>query len=403
LRPLRKAFLDIQEQSAIFGSQLLLNASLFIIMTVASLKMDHSEFAVLALGMNSITFLSNCLDVGLNHSSLKLAIERDSWSFIAINIALKAVIFAVAIVCLILSALLFSLPAELIVVAAAASAAFWSTTRLVEQHARNFMRLAALNLFLTVTRITFGAVAILTGKWMFVALAVHVVAPLPIHLFTSLKTLRVAVSSIKWRDVVSLGALSPIMFASGSLFNALPLMTQGMIYDQGDTSSAAAFGVALLFTTPMVLVAMTVRLYILPQALTNHHSRIDLFGLGPKSSHVLALAVALMLLAGMGILSLVINAIYSERLPQSTEFFLIYGGCFSAALVLGLYNIGVLRGSLMRLDLATNILRAGLTWALAWPGTFNALDLVVWSGAIMVGGEIFLLCFLTLVRRSEDV
>jgi hypothetical protein len=395
------AFLDVQEQSANFVSQFLLNASLFGLLTVASLTMSASEFAALALAMRSVMFVANCLDGGLNQSSLKLAIERESWSFVAANVVLKAALFAVTIVGLILSSFLLIGQGEAVIAIAAASAAFWSTTRLVEQHARNFWRLAALNLVLCVTRIAFGGAAILTGRWMLVALAVHVAAPLPIHFATATGLIRKAVRSLRWRDALSLGVISPLMFISSLLYGALPLMTQTMLNMKADASSAAAFAIAGMFLGPLGLVAATARVYILPQVLLNHRGRLDLFGLGRKSSHVLALVLALVFFLSIGCISVVVNAIYADRLPQSATFVLIYGAFSAGTSILGLYNIGVLRGSLIRLDLGVNALRAGLTWALAWAGSLNAVEIVTWSGAILLGGELLLLGLLVLVRRGE--
>jgi hypothetical protein len=352
--------------------------------------MDASEFAALALGLHSISFLANCLDAGLNQSSLKLAIERDSWSFVAANIALKAVLFAVAMIGLILSSVLFPGQTQFVIIASAASAAFWATTRL-----------AALNLVLTCTRVVFGGVAILTREWTFVALAVYVAAPLPIHFATAAGVLRKAMRSVRLRDALSLGAISPFMFASSLLYGALPLMTQAMLNKQADASSAAAFGIALIFLGPLSLVVATVRLYILPQALMNRGGRIDLYGLGSNSSHLLALAVTLSFAVGIGCISLLVHTIYANRLPESTSFVLIYGFCNATASVLGLYNISVLRGSLIRLDLFVNVLRAGSTWALTWAGGLNAIEIVAWSGAILLAGEVILLGVLTFAKRAE--
>jgi hypothetical protein len=96
-----------------------------------------------------------------------------------------------------------------------------------------------------------------------------------------------------------------------------------------------------------------------------------------------------------------VHTIYANRLPESTSFVLIYGFCNATASVLGLYNISVLRGSLIRLDLFVNVLRAGSTWALTWTGGLNAIEIVAWSGAILLAGEVILLGVLTFAKRAE--
>lgn len=386
---------DLRGQIAALGSNLVLNLSLFLIMMLASMKLAPEEFTKLSLATSSMTMLATGLDFGLNQSCLKLAIEHQRFSFIALNFVAKAISFAIVSLALLIATMLA--PArEFVVLAAAAGTAFWAATRVVEQYGRRFERLAALNLALAGTRVTFGAVAIASHSWILIVLAVHVFAQLPIHVASLLGTVRRLFGSVEWRDLRDLSRISPLMFGSATLFSSLPLITQTLIYRTSDVLASSAFGVVLIFMAPLSLVIVTLRVYILPQTLTVSLRHVDVFGWGRGSMHLLAGGLAGVLTLGLVPASVAINWFYGARFPDADRFFLVYFGAYSLASVIGLYNIRSQRGGLVRLDFYANLVRAGATALLALLPPLNPLAIVAWSAMILVLGELGLCLLLGL-------
>jgi hypothetical protein len=389
-----------REQIGVFASHLLLNASMFAVVFIASLKLQPSEFAKFSMANNFITQLAIFIGFGLDHGAIKLSLERGSSSFVAINLFVKAALFILASSLFLIWTILIEFRSELVVFAAAAGVAFWLSTITVAQFERKFMRLALLNVTLAATRSGFSLVAATFHNWVLIVVALHMMAQLPIHVVTLATRMRELRSAIRWRDLRALLALSPLIFASGALFSALPLVTQSLLYARTDALATSAFGVVLIFAAPVHTLAATLHIYLLPQALSRNIRDVDVFGLGQGSMNHLVLGFVAVLLAATVPAAFVLELIYGNRIPLVSSFFVIYFGALVLSVSLGFYNIRAQRWMLIRIELAVNVCRAAATGTLVLFPTIGPIAIVAWSSVILIVGEVVLWAAL---RRAEQV
>ncbi|WP_460451725.1 hypothetical protein [Alsobacter sp. SYSU BS001988] len=381
-------------QSAVFGSQLVLNLSLFLVLLGASVRLDTGEFARLSLALGWIGVIGGVFNFGLDQAALKLAIERRDGAFITVNFYMKAALFIVTMAGALLGAALgYVTPA--IIVASAAGAAFWTSTRVVEQYRRRFARLAALNFALAASRVVIGGLSILSQSWVWISLGVHLIAQAPIHVFTLTRSIRELGPPAGRSHLRPMLKVAPIMFASGALFTALPVITQQAMFSRGELAAASAFGVVQLFVAPLTIMIGTVRIYLLPMAL--EESRRGSF-LGKRELAVL-LSFGAALAAGVAILSsLILPAVYGARLPLAPVFAGLYLSAYVAIAVVGILNLRSQRGNLILADLGANGVRFAATWALCTWLT-DPLQLVAGVSLVLVIGELGL--FVSLVRLDR--
>ena len=392
-----------REQIGVFLSQLTLNAALFGVLFIASLRLGTSEFAQLSIANNSLMQLANIFSFGLDYSAIKLSIESRSSSFVAINFLVKAAFFGLSLFLFLAWAMLIELRPELLIFAAATSVAFWASSVSVMQYRRQFTRFALLNVTIAATRLVFGIVAVMLKSWTLVILALHVAAQFPIQLVTLVRGIPELRPTILWRDLRPLIALSPLVFASGNLFSFLPLITQGLLYGRGDDLATSAFGVALIFAAPLHTLVGTLQIYLLPQALSRDLQDIDVFGLGRGSMKLLVIAFTGVFLVGTLPAAVLLEWIYGKTIPLASTFFVIYFAATVISSSVGLLNIRSQRGKLVRIALAANVCRAGATAMLFFFPGLGPIGVVASSAAIMVIGEFGLWAVLKQAERTRTL
>lgn len=391
--------LDVGDQSFAFASQIVLNGSFFLIMLTASLRFEPSEFLKLTFANSLIPLIAAFLDFGLSQSCLALSFEHKKQDYVALNLAIKAVILAITVGSLGVSLVIYGPVPELILVIAAASVSFWTATRVVEQYARRFRRYALLNIALAVTRITLGFVAITFDSWVTLVIAVYILAQVPIQIVTLSKRARLRLNSVNLQALRPIVRMAPIAFLSLNLFSVLPLMTLWILKTNGNTLSAAAFGVVLIFLAPVDLLYGTLKVYIFPKIIESDLKSMDLFGLGHRSLYLLMGGVGAILALSIIPASLVIDFMYEARFPEAALFFVTYFICHALSCVIGLYTLNSQRPGLIYLSLITNAFRAGATALLFLIPAMSSYQTVLWSGIIIVSGELILVA---LLRRTEQ-
>ena len=372
--------------AGLFSSQIMLNLSFFVILLVASITLDSEEFAKLSLGMGWVNVLANVFSFGIDQAALKLGFERKNSGFVATNVYLKG-----ALLCGVFSAILIGTSTLVIrtdiavVCAAAAGVAFWTSARTIELFQKNFGRLAVLNLVLASSRILAGGLAIFSHSSTVVLIAIHLVAQLPIHLFTLMHTLRALCTQAQPRLLLPMFKVAPIMFASSVLFTALPVLTQQTMFNNGDTAAASAFGAVLIFVAPLYVVSSTLRAYLLPKILDPAAKP----SLGKAYFLPLLMLWAVLGLGTAFVVSFIIPFVYGSRLPLVQPFAAVYLSAFILIGVLGLMNLSSQRGSLIIVDLAVNIARFVAVW-LACLLIKDPSKLVNFTAFTLLAGELTL-------------
>jgi hypothetical protein len=392
---------EAREQAGVFTSHLLLNISFFLVMFIASKSLGAAEFASLSLANTWIMTLATIFSFGMDQTALKLSIERHSSSYIGINLVAKALFFIIAFGVFLVGTALYGPSANLVIVAAAAGVALWSATRVVEQYERHFTRLAWLNLSFAVTRIVVGGLAIASQDWVLIVLALHVIAQLPVHVTTFATAFRELRSTITLSSLRPMLTVSPLMFLSISLWGSLSLITQSVLHDRGDVLATSAFGIALLFMSPVDLVITTFRVYVLPQILLRDMKEIDVFGLGAGSFNVIVLVFAAVFMTVTIPMAGLIHWIYGAQFPLAGWFFLIYFGGAVVTISVGLLNLRVQRENLLRLAVMVNLGRAAATALLMLLPTISPIGVVIWSTVVMIIGEIVLWAVINRVERRQ--
>ncbi|MCP8938425.1 hypothetical protein NK718_07845 [Alsobacter sp. SYSU M60028] len=394
----RIAFRELGDQVVVFLSTLAINLAAFAILFLASLNLPASDFAKLSLAAGLVPVVAAVLDLGSNQTCLKLSFEHDDLRFLGLNLVVKGFFLACVLPAAVLAyGLGFDLD-RIVIGAAGAGMAFWGATRVLEQRRREFRRLAALNAGLAVTRLLLGAAALLAQSWIAVLAALHVLAQIPLHLF-SVRRIAVLAGEARWRDAATILRISPVMFVSGLLYSSMPVLTQWLVFRSNDAAAAAAMGIVLIFLAPLDLVGSTLRIYLLPEVLGKPLRRIRVFGLEEAGLGWLAVGFVAAILAGTAAVTLFIHAVYGVKYPQATQFFLVYFGAMALALPVGLLNVRSQRGSLARVEAAVNVVRFGATATL---GLFalSPFAVVAISAGIMLGGELALGALLTLAGNS---
>ena len=175
---------EAREQAGVFVSHFLLNLSFFLVMFIASKSLDAAEFANLSIANSWIMSLAAVFSFGMDQSALKLSIEHRTDAFIALNLLVKATVFVLVFSTFLIGMAFDGPSGNLLIAAAAAGVALWSSTRTVEQYERRFTRLAWLNVAFGAARLGLGGVAIASQSWVLIVLALHVIAQLPVHVTT---------------------------------------------------------------------------------------------------------------------------------------------------------------------------------------------------------------------------
>ena len=392
--PGRFAFRELGDQVGVFLSTLAINFAVFAILFLASLKLPAPEFAKLSLAAGLVPVVASILDLGTTQSCLKLSFECDDVRFLGFNLAVKTVFLALTLPAAGAAYWLGVEVNRIAIGAAGAGMAFWGAMRILEHRKREFRRLAWLNLSVALSRLAFGAAALVTQSLALILIALYVVAQLPAHL-VSVRRAKDVLSTVRWSDAPMIMKISPVMFASGLLYGSLPVLTQSLVYARNDAAAASAMGVVAMFLAPLGLIATTLRAYILPEVLDKPLRSIRVFGV-EKSGLVWVVGVfVLALVLGTAFGAVCIHFIYDQRFPQATTFFLIYFGATAIALPIGLLNVRAQRGSLVRIEALVNAARFGATAALALFAEMSPVTVVAVSAAILVIGEIALAALLT--------
>lgn len=386
---------EVSGQVLVFLSTIAVNAAAFVVLFLASLKLAGPEFAKLSLAVGLVSIVASVLDLGSNQSCLKLSFETGDARFLGFNLALKS-LFLVLLLPAAGLAYLLGLGFDRVAIGAAgAGMAFWGAMRLIEQRRREFHRLSLLNFSVAISRLVFGVLSLISQNISIIILSLFVFSQIPANIM-SFGRARQILSSASMSDSAVILRLSPFMFASGLLYSSLPVVTQYMVYATGDVSAASAMGIVVMFLAPLSIVATTLRVYILPDVLSQKLGDVRLFG---ASSGNLAWCVGLLLvalIAASGLGTVLVQMIYHDRFPEAGLFFLIYFGATAVALPVGLLNVRAQRGALVRIEVVVNAARFAATAALALWGGLSPVAIVAASAAILVTGELVLAALLTL-------
>ncbi|WP_262300376.1 hypothetical protein [Microvirga sesbaniae] len=394
-------FRDVGDQSLVLASQIVLNLSFFLVMLFASMRFEPANFLELTFANSLIPLIATALDFGLSQSCLALSFEHKKQDYVQLNLIVKAATLLLAAMAFVVAFMLSGSATQLVLVLAAASMSFWTATRVIEQYGRRFRRYAVLNFALAAARILLGLAAAIHGGWIALILAVHVVAQLPIQILTLSRVAEIHFKSVNWNAIKAVVHMAPITFFATSLFSALPLLTLWILNHKGDTLSAAAFGVVLMFLAPIDLLFATLKVYLFPKIVETDFKNIDLFGLGTKSMYVMMGTLTAILVLGLIPASFIIDLLYDKRFPEADRFFVTYFSCHALACVIGVYTMRSQRPGFVRLALIANFMRAAGTTVLIIVPNMTSYQVVLWSGIIVVAGEFVLVALLRVHARGK--
>jgi len=396
-----RAFREAGDQTLALVSQIILNGSFFLVVLLASIKLEPSEFLKVAFANSLIPLIATGLDFGLNQSCLALSFEHKKQDYVALNLMIKAAIVALALAILGLAFALSEPSSELILIVAGASMSFWTATRVIDQYERRFRQYALFNIALAGARVAFGLVALTFNRWIVLIFALHVLSQVPIQILSVTKNRHLRLNSIDWGSLYSILRMAPITFISAGLFSSLPLITLWLLNTKTDTHAAAAFGVVLMFLAPVDLVFLTLKVYVFPKIIETEFKKVDIFGLGQNSMYLIMIGLAAILAISIIPAGFIVDQLYDKKFPEAGSFFRIYFSCHALGCVIGLYNLQSQRPGFVRLLLIANMFRAGATALIVTISGISSYQIVLWSGIIIVLGEFVLAALLMRAPNPE--
>lgn len=374
----------------LFAANLAMNASAFLVLMLASHRLTVNGFAELSSLMGAVVVGASLLDFGLNTTvTRRYGAGHGPEPLDAVTGAKAAMLLLSGVAVLLALAGIIPAPLALAAVAAAATN-FWSGLRACDQARQNFAAVFRASLALALLRLALGGVALFTGSWMLVALALWVAPVLLLALSQSSEVLR-CLSLPFARSWWGMAGYSCKVHVSALCFSALAYLPQFFAKARLEPAEVASFGVVLVLLGPASLLASSVRGYVLPHVTSGGR-------LGTLMPLNFAAAGLVLLVAGMVAAALLLKSVYGGRLPDVPGLFLVFGSLFAATTLLGFLNLRVHAQGRAGLELSVNALRLALALGLLW-AFGNSLFSMVWiCGGVMLAGEAFLAI---LVRRAD--
>jgi len=380
----------------VFGSNLAVNLSSFVVLALAGRTMPVDEFAKLNLIVAAGQLGSSALDFGGNVGVVKKYSENRESRFLSALIWLKSSISGFCLALILIGYLANVEPYWLVAIACAASIDLWSGARALDQAQLDFSGFSQANVLFAILRLPLAIIGLALASASAIAAALYIVPFL-------------AVAIYRWRDAAAkTGEFDPRTLAevfryalpayiSATLYTVAIYYPQYVISQRLDASAIATFGVLLIFRGPLVLLSNSVRTHLLPLVASNAIRRSDILGnLKVIACWAGGLAAALVALAVGAVL---IEQFYGARYPGIGLPFGIFLGLNILSLFIGPFNLEVHR--LGRIEVEAIVNAARLFVLAVMLGLFgnDLLSIVIISGLVILAGECVL--FLTIGELSR--
>jgi len=390
----------IRDALRVFGSNLAVNLSSFLVLAIAGRVMQVEQFATLSLIVAMSQLGSSALDLGINVGTVKKYSEKKEQRFLSTLIWLKLAVYAVCVAFVFLG-YMGGVPAYwLVVIACAASIDLWSGARALDQARTDFGSFAQANILFAILRIPLSVIGIITGNAVLVAAGLYI-GPL------------LAIALYKWRATASHTERLDVDTGSEVLRYALPVYVSSTMYTFAiycpqffishrlDAVAVATFGVLLTFLGPLVLLNASVRVYLLPLVAGSAIRRSDIL----SNRRVVAMVWGLLGVAfvGLAISAVLIEKIYGQKYPGIALPFAIFIGLNFLCLLIGEFNIEVHRLGRIKIEAVVNFARLAVLVTVLWLFGSDLLSIVILSGLTMVVGEIVLFLVIGELLRREAI
>lgn len=368
--PSKKFFLSF---TSITFSNLIVNLSTFAVMAIAPLKLNVDGFASLSLASSSAMVLCSLTDFGLNVTIVKKYSESKSDGFLDVLLAIKGLLFAIGILALFFSFFAVGVPKFwLIAFAAGVSLNYWTGLRTCEQAQQNYTAYASANFRFAAIRLAAGSLAVYTGSWVLVLVAVYVIPPA----FAAINDCRRFARRLNFfsrEKFTEVATYSKIVFVSSVCFAAMPYLPQYLMHQRLSTTEVATYGLIITFIGPVSLVAYSLRTLLLPKMCQNENFLVSMFSSRREVVKLISALVGIVVL--IVAVALCIDALYGAKYPKLFSGFITFSIPYLLTAVLGLFNMRLHALGAPHLEMKVNIFRllALSCIVYAWGTTFNSI------------------------------
>ena len=376
----------------ILGSGLAVNVSTFVVLALAPIALGTESFATLTLVVAGTLFGVTLLDAGLYTTTIRQFAATKDARIIGGALRIRFSMLAVSATVALLAFSTHDLVAFSIAALCAGFLNVWNGLRSIDLAREDHAAFARANFAMSAARLAFGPLALLTGSWLWVSIALFVVPVLVVGAVRARGLVRdLAVGRLRVLGAL-LGYSTPV-YLSALAYGACTYLPQAIAAARLDDIAVGSLGVALMLATPLILANAALRAMLLPRISAGGRLSDEL-GLRPGGKLILAAVAIVLVLSGVVIGS---QLVYGFRFP---DIGLISGAIlmgYVAAIPFALASMTVHRIGRPGIEAIVNMARLLVTGPLLWFAASSAVVLAATAALLLLLGEIAL--FLV-VRRA---
>jgi O-antigen/teichoic acid export membrane protein len=399
----------------VFFSNLFNNLVNFLIVIIASKKLNAIDFGYLTLSISYILTLSILFDLGIsltlvrNYNAERKYKNRKEQLYVILSFKLLFTLLLIFIAKP-LEVLLFVLDIKLmsehlffLTISSAAILSLWTTIRATEQAQSQFTKFSLYNLYYALLRFfSFCVISLIYGfsskgvilclylipltflisLWYFFKFKYFFCIKLPFYRY--LKILKKSLDYSKW------------ILMSVFCYNMLSKVPQFVLAAQNQLGEVSLYGAALTFVVIFSLFNDTMRTIIIPSvSKISCYKDILIFKRKIYKKSLLFFTANFFVLIAISLIQLIL---LDNEYKKSTFILIVIGISTIITMYIGLFNSLIHSFGKPKVDAMVNCLRVLLLFLILKLWNFNAIGASLVYGIILVGGEISLYI---VVRRME--
>lgn len=378
-------------------STLAIQVTTFAILAVAALIMPTEAFAKLSLIVAAAMLANAVFDLGMNTTSTKMYGDTKDEGYLRTA-------FAVRLSCLPISALsagvatyLAGAPNIGLGIALGAVLNLWYGMRASDQARqdyRSFMRTSIA--FAIVRVIAGGGTLYLTSDPFLTAAATFGVPALAGLWSTSARFAFEAFSSHR-RPAGEMISYATYVYINAAVFIAIPYVPQFIIASRLDATATGTYGLILVFSGPVALLVNSIYNVALPKMLGGNDDLENTLWSAGGAALLTGLWGCLM--AGGGVLALLLGYFYAAQFPGVDTVFLMFFAGFSASALAGIYSVSMHTQGVPHVNMIVSVVRFICLLLVLYLFGTSLVSIVLLTLAVLMAGQIAVIVYLWRRRR----
>lgn len=330
---------EVASHTAItFLSTLAIQATTFIILSLAALKLPVEAFARLSLIVATVMLANALFELGLNITATKMYGDTRDESYLRTAFAVRLALVPVS-AALGAAVVAVDLPDIGLGIGLGAVLNVWNGVRATDQARQDYRSFTRSSVIFAALRIAGGLGALFAFRNP-AAIAIALYA-LPVVACAFSASLRQAREAFARPRPPLAGALryAGYVYLNAITFIAVPYVPQFFVASRLDATDVGTYGLVLTFTGPVSLVVYSLRSVLLPKMLGSRSELEDMLW----SRRGLAVILGLWAMAVLGgvAISFGLDALYGARFPHIQAAFLIFFAGYSGTATIGFYTLSI--------------------------------------------------------------